>query len=112
MTLNCSSLAAAFRCSTSSRARRSSLTASKASPASGTSAIPVISTGTEGPADLTPVALVVGHDANTSDGRSRNHNVAVFEGSVLHKQGGDGAAALVKSRLDDSSLCGTVGVGL
>ncbi len=56
VTLDCclasSSLAFCLRCSTSWRAMRSSVTASKASPGPGTSARPVISTGTEGPACL------------------------------------------------------------
>ena len=56
---NCFSLAAATRCSASSRARRSSSTASNRSPASGTAVRPVISTGVEGPASLSswPLSL-------------------------------------------------------
>ena len=51
--LNCSSLRSLMRCSTSSRARRSSDTALKMSPPTGTSPRPVISTGTLGPASFT-----------------------------------------------------------
>ncbi len=49
--LNFFSFCALRRCATSSRARRSSVTASNLSPAWGTSSSPVISTGTLGPAD-------------------------------------------------------------
>ena len=59
--LNSSSLASRFLCSTNSRAKRSSETASKVSPACGTSTRPVISTGTDGPAVSTrcPRSLVI-----------------------------------------------------
>ena len=55
--LNCSSLVLRRRCSASSRAMRSSSTAANSSPDSGTSASPMISTGTEGPAFLTVLPL-------------------------------------------------------
>ena len=64
-TLEMGSLALAFssalRCSTSSRARRSSATALKFAPAPGTSPRPVISTGTDGPALVSfwPLSLVI-----------------------------------------------------
>ena len=57
-----------LRCSTSSRAMRSSATAWKSSPAPGTSPIPMISTGTEGPASVTfwPRALVMARTRPTA----------------------------------------------
>ena len=57
-----------LRCSTSSRAMRSSATAWKSSPAPGTSLMPMISTGTEGPADSTfwPWALVMARTRPTA----------------------------------------------
>ena len=58
----------ALRCSASSRAMRSSATAWKSSPASGTSPIPMISTGTEGPASVTfwPLSLVMARTRPTA----------------------------------------------
>ena len=57
-----------LRCSTSSRAMRSSATAWKSSPAPGTSPMPMISTGTEGPAASTfsPWALVMARTRPTA----------------------------------------------
>ena len=49
--------ASALRCSTSSRAMRSSATAKKGLPASGASERPAISTGTEGPASVRRLPL-------------------------------------------------------
>ena len=57
-----------LRCSTSSRAMRSSATAWKSSPAPGTSPMPMISTGTEGPASVSfsPLALVMARTRPTA----------------------------------------------
>ena len=101
-----------LRCSTSSRAIRSSATAWKSSPAPGTSPMPVISTGTEGPAVVDLPALGVGHGADTAHGGAGDDDVALVQGAVLDQQGGHGAAALVQAGLDDSAVGGAVGVGL
>ena len=57
-----------LRCSANSRAMRSSATAWKSSPASGTSPMPMISTGTEGPASVTfwPLSLVMARTRPTA----------------------------------------------
>ena len=94
------------------RAMRSSATALKVSPAPGTSPRPVISTGTDGPALVMLLALVVGHDTDTAHGGAGDDDIALMQRTVLHQQRGDGAAALVQTGLDDGALSGAVGVGL
>ena len=66
--LNCSSFVFSRRCSASSRAMRSSSTAANSSPDSGTSARPMISTGTDGPADFTflPLSSVIARTRPTA----------------------------------------------
>ena len=105
--------AAARRSSTSSRAMRSSATALNTSPADGTSDIPVISTGTEGPASVTRSPLVVRHHAHTADSGAGNDDVAGVERAVLHENGHDRAAALVETRFHDRAACaGRFGLAL
>ena len=58
------------------------------------------------------LSLVVYHGTDAADGGTGDDDIARLERAVLHQNGHYRAAALVETRLDDSSLCGTVGVGL
>ena len=58
------------------------------------------------------LALIVGHHTHTADRRARDDDIALMERTVLHEERRDGAAALVKARLDDGAAGGAVRVGL
>ncbi len=60
---------------------------------------------------LHALALVVGHDADSADGGTGDDDVALVQRAVLHQHRGDGASALVQTRLDDRTLGGAVGIG-
>ena len=71
-----------------------------------------ISTGVDGTGLGDALTLVVDHRADTADGSTGNDDIAELESTVLDKDGHYRAAALVKTRLNDRTLCGTVGIGL
>ena len=102
----------AFRCSTSSRAMRSSATAKKGLPALGGlgQARDLHRHGGAGLGEAG--ALVVHHGADAAHGGAGDDDVALLQRAVLDQQGGHGAPALVQPGLDDSALGGPVGVGL
>ena len=56
-------------------------------------------------------ALVVGHYADTSYGCACDKDVALSESAVLNEEGRDRTSALVKTCLDDRTLCKSVGIG-
>ena len=56
-------------------------------------------------------ALIVGHRAHMADRHAGYDDVAGAERTVLYEDGRHGASALIQTRLDDSTLRGTVGVG-
>ena len=68
--------------------------------------------GNRGTCGLYALALVVGHDADASDAGARDDDVALVQRSVLNENRRDGTSALVKTRLDNGTLRGTVGIGL
>ena len=91
----------AWRCSARVRAMRSSSTAPNSSPASGTCVKTDELDRDGGPCLLDVLALVVNHRADAADCRAGNDDIARMERTVLHKDGGDGAAALIQLCLDD-----------
>ena len=58
------------------------------------------------------LTLVAHHRAHAADGRTGDDDVALMERTVLDEERCDGAAALVKARLDHSTGRGAVGVRL
>ena len=48
--------------------------------------------------------LSFGHGADTAHGGAGDDDIALMEGTVLHQQGGHGAAALVQPGLDDRAV--------
>ncbi len=101
----------ALRCSTSSRAMRSSATALK-SRRRWDLARPVISTGDGGAGLLTcwPLSFVMARTRPTA--RAGDDDVALMQGAVLDQQRGHGAAALVQTGLDDGALAARLGLAL
>ena len=67
--------------------------------------------GDGGTGFLDGLALVVGHDADTAHGGTGNDDIALMQGAVLDQQGGNGAAGLVQTGLDDGALGAAVGIG-
>lgn len=66
----------------------------------------------EGPGFCDALTLVVYHRADTADSSTGNDDIAELKSTVLDKDGHDRAAALVKTRLNDRALSGTVGLAL
>ena len=56
-------------------------------------------------------AAFVGQCANPTEALAGNDDVAALQGSVLHQQRRDGAAASIQARLDDHALTGCLGHG-
>ena len=58
------------------------------------------------------LSLIVYHGTDAADGGTGDDDIARLERTVLNQNGHDRAAALIKTRLDDGTLCGAVGIGL
>ena len=58
------------------------------------------------------LSLVVDEGANAAPLRTADDEVADAQRATLHQHGGDGAAALVETRLDDRAFGRTIGIGL
>ena len=61
--------------------------------------------------DLHLLAALVRHGADTPDGGTRDDDIARMERTVLHKDGGNGTATFIETRLDDKTLGAAIRIG-